>query len=121
MAYEYVQAQQFRQTAIQQFDQAFKDVEVILTPTLPILPPDINQREVYVRNSLEQVRSALLRLTLPTNLNGFPSLSIPCGFSASGLPIGLQLIGKRFDESSLYRFAYAFEQECLIPTVKMEF
>ncbi|WP_078409026.1 amidase [Priestia abyssalis] len=120
MAYEYVQAQQFKHTAIQHFDQALKDVEVILTPTIPILPPDIDQREVYVGTSQEQVRSTLLRLTSPTNFNGFPSISIPCGFSRSGLPIGLQLIGKRFDESNLYRFAYAFEQECSIPTVKMD-
>jgi aspartyl-tRNA(Asn)/glutamyl-tRNA(Gln) amidotransferase subunit A len=120
MAYEYVQAQQFKQTAIQQFDQALKDVEVILTPTIPILPPDIDQREVYGRTSQEQVRSALLRMTSPTNFNGFPSISIPCGFSRAGLPIGLQLIGKRFDESNLYRFAYAFEQECSIPTVKID-
>jgi aspartyl-tRNA(Asn)/glutamyl-tRNA(Gln) amidotransferase subunit A len=50
-------------------------------------------------------------LTGPTNLNGLPSLSVPCGFTSSGLPIGLQLIGRPFDEATLYRYAHAYEAE----------
>jgi aspartyl-tRNA(Asn)/glutamyl-tRNA(Gln) amidotransferase subunit A len=49
------------------------------------------------------------RLTGPTNLTGFPSLSIPCGSTAYGLPVGVQLIGRPFDEATLYRFAHAYE------------
>lgn len=118
--YEYVQAQQLKQIAIQEFEHALREVDVLLTPTLPILPPDIDQREVNIQTYNEQVRSALLRFTSPTNFNGFPSISIPSGFSDSGLPIGLQLIGRQFEEANLYRFAYAFEQECSIPTLKID-
>lgn len=49
-------------------------------------------------------------LTIPVNLAGVPGISIPCGFSNEGLPIGLQVIGKHFDESTVYRTAHAFEQ-----------
>jgi aspartyl-tRNA(Asn)/glutamyl-tRNA(Gln) amidotransferase subunit A len=55
------------------------------------------------------VRSAVTRLTGPTNMTGLPSLSVPCGSTASGLPAGLQLIGRPFDEATLYRFAHAYE------------
>jgi aspartyl-tRNA(Asn)/glutamyl-tRNA(Gln) amidotransferase subunit A len=119
-AHEYIQAQQVKHLAIEDFDRALKEVDIMLTPTLPILPTDIDQREVNIQSYKELVRSALLRFTSPTNLNGFPSLSLPCGFSESGLPIGIQLLGRRFDEATLYRFAYAFEQECSIPTLKVE-
>jgi aspartyl-tRNA(Asn)/glutamyl-tRNA(Gln) amidotransferase subunit A len=119
-AYEYVQAQQVKQLAITEFNHALKEVEMILTPTLPILPTDIGQREINIHGYQEQVRTALTRFTGPTNLNGFPSLSIPCGFSSSGLPIGLQLIGRPYDEANLYRFAYAFEQEYMVSPLKME-
>ncbi|MDI3327525.1 MAG: amidase family protein [Alicyclobacillaceae bacterium] len=93
---------------------------LVLTPTLPILPPDIEQREVRINGRPDHVRNVLVRLTSPTNFNGFPSLSIPCGFSASGMPIGLQLIGRPFDEANLYRFAYAFEQELSLPNLRYE-
>ncbi|GAB7386451.1 amidase [Bacillaceae bacterium] len=119
-AYEYVQAQQLRNTAKQAFRKVLDEVDVLLTPTLPILPPDIGQREVEIQGRKEHVRSALLRLTSPTNFNGFPSLSLPCGFSASGLPVGVQLIGRPFDEANLYRFAYALEQEISVPTLKYD-
>jgi aspartyl-tRNA(Asn)/glutamyl-tRNA(Gln) amidotransferase subunit A len=49
--------------------------------------------------------------TVPINLAGIPALSVPCGFTAAGLPIGLQLIGKPFDEETILRLAYAFEQQ----------
>jgi len=68
-----------------------------VSPTIPILPTDIDQREIYIRSHKEHVRSALTRLTGPTNLD-------------SGLPVGLQLTGKPFGEANLYRFGHAFEQ-----------
>jgi aspartyl-tRNA(Asn)/glutamyl-tRNA(Gln) amidotransferase subunit A len=116
-AYEYVQALQIREIAKQVFHKALTEVEVILTPTLSILPPDLQQREVNINGHQEPVRSALTRFTGPTNLNGFPSISIPCGLSASGLPIGFQLIGEPLDEANLYRFANAYEQEIGLPAL----
>jgi aspartyl-tRNA(Asn)/glutamyl-tRNA(Gln) amidotransferase subunit A len=116
-AYEYVQALQIREIAKQVFHKVLTEVEVILTPTLSILPPDLQQREVNINGHQEPVRSALTRFTGPTNLNGFPSISIPCGLSASGLPIGFQLIGEPLDEANLYRFANAYEQEIGLPAL----
>ncbi|MDN4593005.1 amidase [Polycladomyces subterraneus] len=119
-AYEYVQSQQVKHYAQQEFRKVLEKVDVLVTPTLPILPPDIDQREVYIKGNCEHVRDALLRLTSPSNFIGFPSISIPCGFSEAGLPIGMQFIGRPFDEANLYRFAYAFEQEVSIPTLKYD-
>ena len=53
--------------------------------------------------------SALTRLTGPTNFNGLPSLSVPCGFTSSGLTVGLQLVGRSFDEATIYNYAHAYE------------
>lgn len=118
--YEYVQAQDIRRRAQAAFQQVFASVDVIVTPTLPILPPDIGQREIVIQGKSEQVRPALLRLTGPTNLTGLPSLSVPCGFSRTGLPIGMQLIGKPMDEAVLYQFGAAFEREASVSTLKWE-
>jgi aspartyl-tRNA(Asn)/glutamyl-tRNA(Gln) amidotransferase subunit A len=93
--------------------QALQSVHLLLTPTLPITAPRIDQTEIEVGGSREDVRPVLLSLTRPGNLAGLPAISIPCGFSPEGLPIGLQLIGRPFDESTVLRAAYAFE--CATP------
>lgn len=108
--YEYVEAQIGRQNLIREYNKVFEEVDVLLTPTIPTLPTDLGQREVEVEGEKESVRSALLRLTSPTNYTGNPSLSIPCGLSRNGLPIGAQLIGKHGEEATLYQFGYALEQ-----------
>jgi len=108
--YQYVQIQRQRKRLTQQFNESFDEVDVLLTPTLPILPTTINQREVMIGDHQEGVRQALLRLTSPTNFTGNPGLSIPCGFSKSGLPIGFQLIERHGAEAHLYQFGYAYEQ-----------
>jgi aspartyl-tRNA(Asn)/glutamyl-tRNA(Gln) amidotransferase subunit A len=93
-----------------EFDRALQGVDVLLTPTLPITATEIGQREVGIGEFGESIRSALTRFTGPTDLTGHPSLSIPCGATASGLPVGLQLIGRHFDEANLYRFGHAYEE-----------
>lgn len=108
--YEYVLAQVERSRLIAEFNRAFDKVDILVTPTLPILPTDIGQRGVLVNGEPEAVRHALLRLTSPTDYTGNPSMSMPCGFSKSGLPIGVQLIGKHGQEDKLYQFGYALEQ-----------
>jgi aspartyl-tRNA(Asn)/glutamyl-tRNA(Gln) amidotransferase subunit A len=114
-ASEYVRAQQIRLAGAREFRKVLTETDVILTPSVPILPPNLEQREVTINGETLQVRECLTRFNGPTNLIGFPSISIPCGFSASGLPIGIQFIGKPYDEANLYRFAYAFERESGIP------
>lgn len=121
MGYEFAQALQTRQQAKDEFNQALEEVDVILAPTLPILPPNINERHVDIEKYAGQhIRWSIIKLTAPTNLNGFPSLSVPCGFSAEGMPIGLQIIGREFDEALLYRIGYALEQKLTLQTAKYE-
>jgi aspartyl-tRNA(Asn)/glutamyl-tRNA(Gln) amidotransferase subunit A len=108
--WEYVRAQQKRPRLIEAFNEAFSKVDVLLTPTLPILPTPIGERKTIVDGKEMDVIPALLSLTSPTNFTGNPSLSVPAGMSSGGLPIGIQLIGNHGEEAKLYRFGYAFEQ-----------
>ncbi|WP_040226983.1 Asp-tRNA(Asn)/Glu-tRNA(Gln) amidotransferase GatCAB subunit A [Bhargavaea cecembensis] len=110
-AWQYVQTLQARRSLVHSYNEVFDEVDVLLTPTLPILPTDIGQREVTIRGKELDVVPSLLRLTSPTNFTGNPSLSLPCGFSGSGLPIGMQLIGRHGEEAKLYRFGHALEQQ----------
>jgi aspartyl-tRNA(Asn)/glutamyl-tRNA(Gln) amidotransferase subunit A len=109
-AYRYAKARQRGMLATDEFDRALDDVDVLLTPTLPIVATEIGQREVNIGDYEESVRSALTRYTGPTDLTGHPSLSVPCGLNGSGLPVGMQLIGRPFDEATLYRFGNAYER-----------
>jgi aspartyl-tRNA(Asn)/glutamyl-tRNA(Gln) amidotransferase subunit A len=106
----YAEAQSLRDGIRRMFDQTFGIVDVILTPTTAITASQLGAREIQHAGLTLDVGTCLTRCTAPTNLTGHPSLSVPCGRSTEGLPIGLQLIGRRFDEQSLYRFAYAFER-----------
>lgn len=108
-SYQYVIAQQRKQYLIRQFNEAFKKVDVLLTPTLPILPTDIDQREINFAGQVQHVRVALLRLTAPFNYTGNPALSVPCGFSRDSLPIGFQLVSNHGQEALLYQFGHAYE------------
>ena len=109
-AYRYANARRRGVLATDEFEHALQGVDVLLTPTLPIVATEIGQREVRIGDNKESVRSALTRYTGPTDLTGHPSLSIPCGIITSGLPVGLQLIGRHFDEATLYRFGHAYEE-----------
>ncbi|HET7270744.1 MAG TPA: amidase, partial [Rubrobacter sp.] len=109
-AYRYANARQRGMLATDEFDRALDSVDVLLTPTLPIAATEIGQRDVSIGGYEENVRSALTRFTGPTDLTGHPSLSVPCGTTNSGLPVGLQLIGRLFDEATLYRFGHAYEE-----------
>ncbi len=109
-AYRYANAQERKLLSRREFEAVLGEVDVILTPSVPIPATEIGQREVTIEGREEAVYSALTRLTGPTNMNGLPSLSVPCGTTASRLPVGLQLIGRPFDEATLYRFGHAFEE-----------
>ena len=109
-AYQYANAQRAKLRSLEEFGRLLSEVDVLLAPSVPIPATEVGQREVSIGGFEERVRSALTRLTGPTNLNGLPSLSVPCGRTASGLPVGLQLIGRRFDEATLYRYGHAFEK-----------
>ncbi len=108
--YEYVKAMNGRYKATEAIDRLLTDVDILLTPTVPILAPNINEREVEVGGRTELVRALLLRQTSPFNYTAQPALSLPCGTSSSGLPVGMQLIGHTGSEAKVYQFAYQFEQ-----------
>lgn len=109
--YEYVQSQMIRRELINDFNTMFDHIDVLLVPTLPVLPTDIDQREVAINNDIVSVRYALLKLTSPINYTGNPALTIPCGFSKSGLPIGVQIIGRHGEEEKVYQFGAQLEKQ----------
>ncbi len=101
----YKKAQQVRTLIKQDFEKAFKEVDVIVTPTSPTAAFKIGEKTA---DPLQMYLSDIF--TISINLAGVPAISIPCGFTSNNLPIGLQLIGKHFDEEAILKFAYAFEQ-----------
>jgi aspartyl-tRNA(Asn)/glutamyl-tRNA(Gln) amidotransferase subunit A len=100
----YLRAQKARTLIKQDFDQAFEQFDVILGPTAPTTAFPLGAK---VDDPLTMYLNDIY--TIPVNLAGIPAISIPCGLS-DGLPVGLQLIGKAFDESTLLRVAHAYEQ-----------
>jgi aspartyl-tRNA(Asn)/glutamyl-tRNA(Gln) amidotransferase subunit A len=92
------------------FDAAFQEVDAIVTPTVPVPAPPIGAEHVEVDGEQIGVRAALVGMNRPANFTGHPAISVPCGFTPDGLPIGLQFIGRRFDESTLLRIALAYER-----------
>lgn len=97
-------AGQARTLIRQDFDNVFKEFDLILGPTTPTTAFGIGEQ---IDDPIAMYLSDIL--TVPVNLAGVPAISIPCGFS-NDLPVGLQLIGKHFDEETIYKAAYAFEQ-----------
>jgi len=81
----------------------------LLLPTLPIPAPPIGAATVDVAGKTEQVRAMMLRLTQPFNVTGHPAISLPCGTTRSGLPVGAQLVGCRHQTDELLRIALACE------------
>jgi aspartyl-tRNA(Asn)/glutamyl-tRNA(Gln) amidotransferase subunit A len=113
-AVEYLQALERRKAYIRQFDSVFQSIDILLAPALAVVAPRIQETEVSVgARAREDVRMALLRLTRPANLTGQPAITLPCGFSQEGLPVGLQLIGRRWQDDVVLRSAYAFESATL--------
>ncbi|SNZ15898.1 aspartyl/glutamyl-tRNA(Asn/Gln) amidotransferase subunit A [Terribacillus aidingensis] len=101
----YKKAQKARTLIKNDFDKVFEDYDVIVGPTTPTPAFKVGEK---VEDPLTMYATDIL--TIPVNLAGVPGISLPCGFSSEGLPIGLQIIGKHFDEATIYRAAHAFEQ-----------
>jgi aspartyl-tRNA(Asn)/glutamyl-tRNA(Gln) amidotransferase subunit A len=101
----YLKAQKVRTLIRRDFDQAFERCEVIATPTSPTPAFKVGEK---TENPLQMYLSDIF--TISVNLAGLPGMSIPCGFTKAGLPIGLQLIGKPFDEATVLKVAHAYEQ-----------
>ena len=76
---------------------------------MPVLAPGLDEKEILIKGKKEDPLPLLSRLTRPFNLSGHPAISLPCGFSNSGLPIGLQLVAPYFKEQSLLDVGLSFE------------
>lgn len=101
---EYSLARDTQNRMRRQFEQFFERYTVLLTPTTPVAAPLIEGPD-----ALEQAR-LLTRFTAPFNLTGLPAISLPCGFTSEGLPLGLQIITRPWGEANLLQAAYAYEQ-----------
>ncbi|SPQ00733.1 Glutamyl-tRNA(Gln) amidotransferase subunit A [Candidatus Sulfobium mesophilum] len=101
----YKKAQQVRTLIKNDFENAFKEVDIILTPTSPTAAFRLGEK---TEDPLHMYLADIF--TISVNLAGAPGISIPCGFTSGNLPIGLQLIGRHFDEETLLKAAYAYEQ-----------
>ena len=99
----YGKAQRVRTLVRRDFEAAFARVDLVACPTAPNVAFKLGEKEDPLQMYLNDV------FTIPVNLAGLPAISLPCGFTLAGLPIGLQLIGKPFDEATLLRVAHAYE------------
>jgi aspartyl-tRNA(Asn)/glutamyl-tRNA(Gln) amidotransferase subunit A len=101
----YLKAQKVRTLIKKDFDEALKSCDAIIAPTTPTTAFKIGEK---TQDPLQMYLSDIY--TISVNLAGLPALSLPCGFDSEGLPIGMQIIGKHFDESTVLAIAYAYEQ-----------
>jgi len=108
----YLEALELRDKFIQQLHLVMADagVDALVVPTTPISAPLINEETTRVNEKDHSTRALLLRNNRPASLAGVPAISIPCGFTPDGLPVGLQLIGAVTDELLLLHIAHAFER-----------
>ena len=102
----YKKAQQVRTLVSNKFEEVFEKYDVILTPTSPITAFNIGEKS---DNPLEMYLADIC--TVSINIAGVPAISIPCGVNSEGMPIGMQLIGNKFQEKKILKAAYAYEQE----------
>jgi aspartyl-tRNA(Asn)/glutamyl-tRNA(Gln) amidotransferase subunit A len=109
-AADYLAAREVQQRVRAEFDAVLTQVGAIIAPTTPITAPLIGENVVEIESAEEPVRGALIRLNRPANFTGLPAISLPCGWSEQNLPIGLQLIGRAWDEEHLSVIAQLFEQ-----------
>ena len=101
----YKKAQKVRTVIKNAYDELFKKYDLLLTPTSPTTAFKIGEK---TSNPLEMYLADIC--TVPVNIGGLPGMSMPCGLDSTGMPIGFQLIGKAFDEETIFRAAYTYEQ-----------
>lgn len=105
-AVHYIEAQRFREMAVQEWrETVFSEVDLIAVPSTPTAAPLIERSDL-------SATMGLIRFTNPLNFMGVPVVSVPCGFTGGGMPFGLQLAGRWWDEATVLRAAYAYQQAC---------
>jgi aspartyl-tRNA(Asn)/glutamyl-tRNA(Gln) amidotransferase subunit A len=113
LARDYSKAMKVQRLIKEEHARVLQEVDVLVTPTAPVPAPPIAAPTVTLGGTAHRVRGpgsgVIPRNTSPSNATGLPAITIPCGFSAAGLPIGLQLIGRPFEEALLFQVAHAYE------------
>jgi aspartyl-tRNA(Asn)/glutamyl-tRNA(Gln) amidotransferase subunit A len=108
-AVEYLAANEVRRRLTADFDRAFERVDAIVAPATTVVAPGLGETELIIRGEKTPLRTAVVNTNRPANFTGHPAISIPCGFAKNRLPIGLQLIAPRWQESKLLAIARAYE------------
>ncbi len=109
-ATQYLRAQRTRALLRNEVDGLLAPRELLLAPATPIVATPVGQNEVTLNDQTVDVRSTLTRFTRVFNLTGHPVASVPCGFTPGGLPIGMQIVGRPFDEATVLRAADAYQR-----------
>ena len=107
---DYLKAEQYRSALMEEYRKVFEQVDVVIGPTTPITAWKRGEWTVQVAGKPESVLAASWRFTYPYNLTGLPAISVPCGFDRDGLPIGLQIAGRPFDEATVLSVAHGYER-----------
>jgi aspartyl-tRNA(Asn)/glutamyl-tRNA(Gln) amidotransferase subunit A len=113
-AVDYLRARETRERFIASFHAALEEnrLDAIVVPTTPMVAPRLGEESVAIQGAMQPARALLLRLNRPANLAGVPSISVPCGRTPRGLPVGLQLMAGWTDEPRLLELARRVEREC---------
>jgi aspartyl-tRNA(Asn)/glutamyl-tRNA(Gln) amidotransferase subunit A len=120
-ATDYINAQRLRRRMRREFNRVWNEVDCLITPATPIPAPRIGDTTVRLGGREEDVRLAATRLVRGVNALGFPALSLPCGLSGAGLPVGMQIIGPAFSEALVLRVGAALEDSGVgIPPCPMD-
>ncbi|MFL5691893.1 MAG: amidase [Ktedonobacteraceae bacterium] len=111
-AVDYLKALHERRIFASSLRTIMQRVDAFVLPTLPVpaIPAEIAGQDIEIDGVIDNSTVAFLRLTMPFNLSGLPTVSFPCGFSSDGLPLGLQVAGQPFAEATILRIAHAYQQ-----------
>ncbi|HEV8437989.1 MAG TPA: amidase [Methylomirabilota bacterium] len=107
---DYLNGQRARVLIKNDVDAALAALDVLVAPTTPIAATPVGESDTEVDGEKQPVRASLIRFTRPFNVSGHPALSVPCGLTPEGLPIGLQIVGRPFDEATVLRVADAYQR-----------
>ncbi len=119
-ARDYIHAERVRENASRTFSRAFEEVDVLLTPAVPVPAPQRTLDDPSVESESNKIRPRMTQNTRIFNLLGLPALSVPCGFTGQGLPVGLQIAGPWWSEKTLLQVGHAYERATPWHTMRPE-
>ena len=118
-AHTYIDGLNKRLKMTEEVSQLFEHIDILVTPTIPVVPTGVNQEEVILAGEIDSVEECLIRFTCLFNITGHPALSIPCDLYNDSIPIGLQFIAIHYREDLLIKTAYSYERAYLLEFYKI--